>query len=91
MSFAIWPTAEPTAPLAFTYTYKGKTKTLEDFAADTRTSGLLILRGDQILHERYYMGASPDSRFISFSVIWGSSLKCPGRHRLLVPGTFRCV
>ena len=62
------PLKEPTGPLAFTYTYKGKTKTLEDFAADTRTSGLLILRGDQILHERYYMGASPDSRFISFSV-----------------------
>lgn len=65
---AALPLKEPTAPLAFTYTYNGKTKTLEDFAADTRTSGLLILRGDQILHERYYMGASPDSRFISFSV-----------------------
>ena len=47
---------------------RGKSKTLEDFATATRTSGLLILHGDQILHERYYMGASPDSRFVSFSV-----------------------
>jgi len=62
------PLREPAAPLAFTYSYKGKTKTLEDFAADTRTSGLLVLRGNRILHERYYMGAAPDSRFISFSV-----------------------
>lgn len=58
----------PTGPLAFTYAYKGKTRNLEDFAAATRTSGLLILHGDQILHERYYMGSAPDSRFISFSV-----------------------
>lgn len=59
---------EPAGPLAFTYSYQGKTKTLEDFAAATRTSGLLVLHGDQILHERYYMGAAPDSRFVSFSV-----------------------
>lgn len=59
---------EPAGPLGFTYSYQGKTKTLEDFAAATRTSGLLVLHGDQILHERYYMGSTPDSRFVSFSV-----------------------
>jgi CubicO group peptidase (beta-lactamase class C family) len=65
---AALPLKEPAGPLDFTYSYNGKTKNLEDFAADTRSSGLLILHGDQILHERYYMGAAPDSRFVSFSV-----------------------
>ena len=58
----------PAAPFAASYDFKGKTHDLEAFAANTRTTGLLIMRGDQILYERYYQGSAPDSRFISFSV-----------------------
>ena len=58
----------PAAPFAASYDFKGKTHDLDAFAANTRTTGLLIMRGDQILYERYYQGSSPDSRFVSFSV-----------------------
>lgn len=62
------PLKEPTAPFAASYGFKGKTYGLDAFASNTRTTGLLIMRGDQILYERYAHGSAPDSRFVSFSV-----------------------
>ncbi|MBP7701650.1 MAG: serine hydrolase [Phenylobacterium sp.] len=60
--------AAPTAPFTATYSFKGKTYDLDAFATNTRTTGLIILRGNKILYERYYQGAGPDSRLVSFSL-----------------------
>ena len=57
---------EPAVEL--TYSFDGETRSLADFAERTRTTGLLILRGDQILHESYHRGADESSRFLSMSV-----------------------
>ena len=58
--------AEP--PLELTYSYEGETYDLSDFAERTRTTGLLVLHGDQILHESYHRGANETSLFLSMSV-----------------------
>lgn len=59
---------DPAAPFAARYSFRGKSFDLDQFAANTRTTGLLILHGDQILYERYDAGSDSGSRFISFSV-----------------------
>ena len=64
----VMPLQSPTAPFAQSYSFKGKTYDLDAFATNTRTSGLIIMRGNKILYERYYQGSAPDSRFVSFSV-----------------------
>jgi CubicO group peptidase (beta-lactamase class C family) len=58
---------EPTAPYAVTYSFGGHEHTIADFAARTDTTGLLILKGDQIVFEGYYQGADRQDTFMSFS------------------------
>jgi CubicO group peptidase (beta-lactamase class C family) len=43
-------------------------KTLDDFMADTKTTGLLILKDGRIVAERYQYDRQPDMRFRSFSM-----------------------
>lgn len=50
------------------YEFNGKTQTADDFIASNHVSGLLILRGNKILYERYALGSDPATRFISFSM-----------------------
>lgn len=50
------------------YEFNGKTLGADDFIASNYVSGLLILRGDKVLYERYALGADPATRFISFSM-----------------------
>lgn len=50
------------------YTYEGKTSTVDDYMARNRTSGLIVLKGGAIALERYAMGNTPSSRWTSFSV-----------------------
>lgn len=61
------PYAEMTLPSSFTYE-GGKTMTVEDYLADTRTTGLLILHKDTIRHEAYFRGHSESNTHISWSV-----------------------
>ena len=54
--------------LAVTYRYGGKESRLDDFLQRTTTLGLLVLKDDRIAYERYFFGASEESRFTSWSV-----------------------
>jgi CubicO group peptidase (beta-lactamase class C family) len=58
---------EPRAPFDLRYTVKGESHTVEEFATRTDTTGLLILKGNQVLFENYYLGADRQDNFLSFS------------------------
>ena len=64
---AVSPLLPPTAPFKLEYSYEGKTHSIAEFPARTDTTGLLILKGNQILFEGYYQGADSQDQFISFS------------------------
>ena len=51
-----------------TYEVEGTTYTLDDYVRDKRVAGLLVVKDDQILLERYELGNTADSRWISFSI-----------------------
>jgi CubicO group peptidase (beta-lactamase class C family) len=57
-----------TTPLEVHYRFDDATHSLTDFVVRTGTTGLLILKGDQILFEGYFQGADPSDLFMSFSV-----------------------
>lgn len=56
--------AEP----AFRYAHQTTTGGLDEFLARNRTTGLLILKGDTILAERYQYDRTPEHRMSSFSM-----------------------
>jgi CubicO group peptidase (beta-lactamase class C family) len=58
---------EPKAPFDVRYTFEGKSYSIPEFAARTDTTGLLILKGNQIVFEGYYQGADRQDTFMSFS------------------------
>jgi CubicO group peptidase (beta-lactamase class C family) len=69
------PRSEPTyellpqtEPFEVTYEIEGATRGLDDLMAATDGTGLLILHGDQILHEGYGLGAGPETLLMSMSV-----------------------
>lgn len=62
------PLRAPTANFDVQYRFDDATHSIADFVARTDTTGLLILKGDQILFEGYYQGADPQDLFMSFSV-----------------------
>ncbi|MBS0376333.1 MAG: serine hydrolase [Proteobacteria bacterium] len=62
------PLGAPTASLDIQYRFDDASHSIADFVARTDTTGLLILKGDQILFEGYYQGADPQDLFMSFSV-----------------------
>ena len=53
---------------AITYTYLGQTRTVDDYLARHRTTGLLVLKGDTILVERYQYDRRPEHRMASYSM-----------------------
>lgn len=55
-------------PIAPTWTYDGKTWTVDDYMKAYRVSGLLVLKDGKILLERYGLGRKPTDRWTSFSV-----------------------
>lgn len=63
--------ALPESPLAanfdVTYEWEGRSYSIDDFNERTRTNALLILRDGKIVKEIYRNGATPASRFISWS------------------------
>ncbi len=51
-----------------TYEVEGETLTVEDYIGDRRIAGLLVVRDDEIVFERYGLGNDENSRWISFSI-----------------------
>jgi CubicO group peptidase (beta-lactamase class C family) len=60
----------PKAPrqIAPTFTYEGKTWTVDAYMAAYRVSGVLVLKDGKILLEKYGLGRGPNDRWTSFSV-----------------------
>jgi CubicO group peptidase (beta-lactamase class C family) len=56
--------AEPT----IRYTYQSQSSGLDDYLSRNRTTGLLILKGDTILAERYQYDRTPEHRMVSHSM-----------------------
>lgn len=59
---------EPFAPFATSYTYGGKSYSLDHYYQRSSVLGFLVLKDDQIILEKYFQGADRDSRFISNSM-----------------------
>ncbi|MFZ0658928.1 MAG: serine hydrolase [Candidatus Binataceae bacterium] len=55
-------------PLHVTYNFKGKSRTLDDLLARSRTQGFLVIKDGKIVDERYFNGADDKTRFTSWSV-----------------------
>ena len=79
MERVFWPreiaTAPATSPLSRSdatfsvqYPYNGKTFSLDDFLARQRVTGLLILKGNTIIFEKYQYDRQPEQRFTSMSM-----------------------
>ncbi len=51
-----------------TFTYDGKTWTIDDYMKAYRISGLLVLKDGKIVMEKYGLGRKPTDRWTSFSV-----------------------
>jgi CubicO group peptidase (beta-lactamase class C family) len=51
-----------------TFTYQGKTWTVDDYMKAYRVSGVLVLKDGKIVLERYGLGRKPTDRWTSFSV-----------------------
>ena len=51
-----------------TYSYDGKTWTVDDYMTANNVSGLLVLKDGKIVLEKYAMGRKPEDRWTSFSV-----------------------
>jgi CubicO group peptidase (beta-lactamase class C family) len=65
----VYPLAvELTDLSALTYEVEGKTFTTDDFMTHNRVAGLLVIKNDRIVTERYALGNTETSRWISFSV-----------------------
>lgn len=73
-SSLVRPSAEP-MPLprwqdapAINYRWGLFSKTLDDFMAETQTTGLMVIKDGRVVAERYQYGRQPDMRFRSFSM-----------------------
>ena len=56
------------AQLPEKYIWNGKEKKVKNFLEDTDTTGLIIIKDDTILYEKYYKGNTESSKCISWSV-----------------------
>jgi CubicO group peptidase (beta-lactamase class C family) len=59
---------EPAGTFDPTYTVNGETWQLDDYLKQADVTGFIVLKDDQIVYEKYLHGATPDDRFISFSM-----------------------
>ncbi|MBB6448391.1 CubicO group peptidase (beta-lactamase class C family) [Geomicrobium halophilum] len=51
-----------------TYSFKGETKRLNNWLADTDTTGFLVIKDDEIISESYFQGSDRTSKFTSWSM-----------------------
>jgi CubicO group peptidase (beta-lactamase class C family) len=62
------PLARAAAEPALRYTHESQSRGLDDYLAHNRTTGLLILKGDTVLVERYQYDRKPEHRMNSYSM-----------------------
>lgn len=73
-SAVVRPSMQPLAlprlddPPRISYRWGLFSKTLDDFMADTKTTGLLVIKDGQVVAERYQYDRQPEMRFRSFSM-----------------------
>ena len=60
--------AEPRDLGGIPVTHGDETMTLDEYFTDHHTAGLLVIQDGKILYERYGLGNTEDSRWVSFSV-----------------------
>ena len=65
---AVHPLPVAARQIAPTFTYDGKSWTVDDYMAAYRVSGVLVLKDGKILLEKYGLGRGPTDRWTSFSV-----------------------
>lgn len=65
----VWqlPVSKQGLPADLSYEWQGATYGVEDFNRRTLSNALLVLKDGAIVHESYFNGALPSTRFISFS------------------------
>ena len=61
-------TSAPQDLSSVTYEVEGQTLTVEDYIRDRRIAGLLMVKDDAVVFERYGLGNDENSRWISFSI-----------------------
>jgi len=59
---------EPTAPFSLTYTVNDETYSLDDYLLRGDVLGLLVLKDNQIVYQKYLHDATPEDRFLSMSI-----------------------
>ncbi|WP_421723428.1 serine hydrolase domain-containing protein [Bauldia sp.] len=64
----VWAFGENPVPLPVTYDHDGEQKDLAEFLDRTVTTGLLVVRDGEIVHEEYRLGADETSPFTSWSM-----------------------
>src|SRR5262245_2075410 len=62
------PFKRPAEAPALRYVHQGRPGDIDSFLAGNRNTGLLVLKDDTILVERYQYGRGPEHRFQSFSM-----------------------
>jgi CubicO group peptidase (beta-lactamase class C family) len=60
--------SEKSSQLPLAYDYQGRSLSLEEFLERTQTTGLLVLKNEDLLVERYWQGYTKESLAVSFSV-----------------------
>ncbi len=55
-------------PLPATFEYRGQVRDTERYLEYSRSTGLIVLRGGRVAHERYWLGHGEDGVHISWSV-----------------------
>jgi CubicO group peptidase (beta-lactamase class C family) len=64
-----YPLTEAVVDLSnFSFKYKDTLRTVNDFMKQTNVVGLIIIRNDSILFERYRDGIGPKTKWVNFSV-----------------------
>lgn len=64
----VYELASAPQPLAETYVYQGRTKRIDAWIDATDTTGLIVVKENDIIFEKYYRGNTRSSRSISMSV-----------------------
>jgi CubicO group peptidase (beta-lactamase class C family) len=59
---------EAPRPLPAHYGFQGERRSLDEFLARVNATGLLVIQDDAVVHERYLLGATRDTRHTSWSV-----------------------
>jgi CubicO group peptidase (beta-lactamase class C family) len=64
----VWTLSKAEQPLAFSYTYEGKSYAAEDVLERTYANALIVMKDGRITYERYLNNTGPETRFIAWSM-----------------------